>query len=70
MLKNPCAYGVEPNKYLRYQTIENFTYWAMLGYFNTWNIIQFTNKTTSSEDFDSLNKVVLDGISENMASLL
>ena len=41
----------------------------MLGYFNNWNIIKFENKTTSSEDFDEVNKVARDGISANMASL-
>ena len=41
----------------------------MLCYFNNWNIIKFTNKTTSSEDFDAVNKVVLDEISDNMESL-
>ena len=41
----------------------------MLGSFNNWNIIQFTDKTTSSEDFDAVHKVVLDCISYNMASL-
>ena len=40
----------------------------MLGSFNNWNIIQLTNKTTSSEDYDAVQKVVIDGISDNMAS--
>ena len=42
----------------------------MLGSFNNWNIVQSTNKTTPSEDFDAVHEVVLDGISNNMASLL
>ena len=42
----------------------------MVGSFNNWNIIQLNNITTSSEDFDVVYKVVLDGISENMASLV
>ena len=42
----------------------------MLGSFDNWNIVQFTNKTTSSEEFDELHKVVIDGISETMASLV
>ena len=42
----------------------------MLFSFNNWNTIQSTNKKTSSEDFYEVNKVVLDGISENMNSLL
>ena len=42
----------------------------MLGYFNNWNIFKFTNNTTSSGVLDTVHKVVLDGISENMASLV
>ena len=42
----------------------------MLGSFNNCNIIQFTNKTTSSEVFDAVHKGVLDGTGDNMASLV
>ena len=42
----------------------------MLGSLNNWNIIQLTNKTTSSEDFDGVHKVVLDGIRDNMTSIV
>ena len=42
----------------------------MVGSFNNWNIIHFTNKTTSTEDFDMVNKVVLDYIISNIASLV
>ena len=39
----------------------------MLDTFNKWDIIQFKNKNISGEEFDSIYKVVLDGISNNMA---
>ena len=42
----------------------------MLVTFNNWNIINFTNKTTSSEDLDDIHNVVLDDIRDNMASLM
>ena len=42
----------------------------MLGSFNNWNIIQFTKITTSSEYYYALHEVVLDGISDNMFSIL
>ena len=42
----------------------------MLGSLNNWNIIQFTNKTTTNEDFYAVHKVVLDGISDNMSALV
>ena len=32
-------------------------------------MIQFTNKTTINENFYSVNKVVLDGISDNISAL-
>ena len=41
----------------------------MLRSFNNCNIIQFTNKITSSEDSNEVHNVVIDRISENMDSL-
>ena len=70
MLDKPWYYGVEPTKQLRYQPVFDWTYWNGLDSFNNWNIIQFTNKIISSEEFDEVRKVVLDGISENMAFLV
>ena len=42
----------------------------MLGSFKNWNIIQLSLKSTSSDTFDEIHQVVLDGISDNMASLV
>ena len=42
----------------------------MLGSLNDWNIIQFSNKTTSSEEFDEVHKVAPDVISDNMSSFV
>ena len=42
----------------------------MLVYFNNRNIIKLPNKYTTSEGFEAINQVVLDGISENMAYLV
>ena len=44
--------------------------WPVLGAFNNWNIIEFSSKSTSSETFYAIHQVVLDGISDNMASLV
>ena len=41
----------------------------MLDSFNNRNIINFSDKATSSLDIDKINQVVLDRISENMAAL-
>ena len=42
----------------------------MLGSLNDWNIIQFSNKTTPSNEFDEMHQVVTDVISDNMYSLV
>ena len=41
-----------------------------MGSYNNWNIIHLTQKSTPFEAFDEIHQVVLDGISENMASLV
>ena len=38
--------------------------------YNNCNIVDLTPKSIPSEDFDEIHQVVLDGISENMASLV
>ena len=70
MLYNTWAYKVYPNKHPCYQPDVDWAYWPVLGSFNDWNIIQITSKTTSSEDFYLLHKVVLGGISWNMDYLV
>ena len=42
----------------------------MLGTLKNWNIIKSTNKITFNEDFYQINEIVIDGISENIYSLL
>ena len=42
----------------------------MVGALSNCNIIQFTNKTATSDDFVDIYKVVLDDISDNMKSLV
>ena len=53
-----------------YQPVANCTYWPVLGSYNNWNIIELTPKSTPFEACDDINKVVIDVISENMASLV
>ena len=66
ILDNPWVLGVDYSQQPHYQPVVVFTYWLVLGSFNDWNIIQFTNKTTSSEEFYDAHKVVLDYISSNI----
>ena len=37
---------------------------------NNWKIIELSQKSTSSDTFDEIHQVVLDEISDNMASLV
>ena len=70
ILDKSCISGIPPDKQDRYKPITKCTYWPVLGAFNTWNIIEFSSKSTSSDTFDEIHQVVLDGISYNMASLV
>ena len=70
MLEKPCVIDSDPTSQPCYQPLEDCTYWPVLGSFNNWNIIQFTNKTTTNKDFDTVHKVVSDGISDNMSALV
>ena len=56
-------------KQASYQPVTNCSYWPVLGSYNNRNIIELTPKAIPFEAFDEIHKVVLDGISENMASL-
>ena len=42
----------------------------MLGSFKNCNIIRFTNKRKTNEDFDAVHKFVLYGISDNVSALV
>ena len=70
MLDKKWSYKFDPNKHPCYQPVFDCRHWPVLGSFNNRNIVQFTNKTTSSEELYAVHKVVLGGISDNMASLV
>ena len=61
---------MKPQKQPRYQPVNNFSYWPFLSSFNNWNIITFSHKATTSEAFEEIHQVLLDGISYNMTSLV
>ena len=69
MLKKPCIRGFTPKQQSRYQPVTDLSYWSVVGSFNKRNIITLSHKSTTSEDFEEIHKVVLDFISENMTSL-
>ena len=70
MLDKPWISGFQSTKQAQYQPVLNCTYWPVLGPYNNWTIIEITPKSIPSKDFDDMHKVVLDGISENMASFV
>ena len=70
MLDKPWISGIPSDKQDCYKPVTNCTYWPVLGAFNNWNIIQLSSKSTSSDKFDKIYQVVLDGISDNTASLV
>ena len=70
MLDKPWIYGIPSTKQARYQPITNCTYWPVMVSYNNWNDIELTPKSIPFEAFYEIHKLVLDGISENMASLV
>ena len=70
ILDQPWIYGIHSKKQERYKHVTYCTYWTVLGSFNNWNIIHLSQKSTYFEAFEEIHQVVLDGISDNMASLV
>ena len=70
MLDKPWIYGIPSKKHTRYQHVTNFTYCKVMVSYNNCNIIELTPKSTAFEAFDEIHQVVLDRISDNMASLV
>ena len=69
MLDKPWISGIQSTKQARYQPASIFTYWPVMGPYNNWTIIYLTPKSIPSEAFDQIHQVVLDRLSENVASL-
>ena len=70
IIYQPRINGVQSTKQTRYQPVKDCNYWPVLVPNNNWNIIHLTPKSIPSEAFDDKHPVVLDGISENMTSLV
>ena len=70
MLYKPWIRGLTPKQQPRYRYVTYWSYCPVLGSFNNWNIITFSHKSTTSEDFEEFHQVVLYSISDNMASLV
>ena len=70
MLEQPWISGLQSTKHARYQPVINFTYWPVLVPYNNCKIINLTPKSKPFEAFDEIHQVVLEGIIENIASLV
>ena len=70
MLDNSWISDIPSGKHERYKPVTKCNYCPVLGSFNNWNIIELSQKLTSSDTFDEMHQVVLDVISDNMASLV
>ena len=66
----PCISVIQSTKQAHYQPVINCTYWPVMGPYNNWTTIEITPKSIPFEAFDEIHQVVLDGISENMASVV
>ena len=68
MIDRPWIFSISSDKQERYKPVTKCTYWSLLGSFSNWNIIELSQKSTSSYPFDKIHQVVLGVISDNMAS--
>ena len=67
MLDKPWISGIPSDEQELYKPVTKCNYWPVLGSFNNWNIIQFSQMSIHYDAFDEIHQVVLDGISDNMA---
>ena len=70
MLDKPCISGIPLNEQGHYKSFIKCTYWPVLGSFNNLKTIQLSQKSTPPDAFDKIHQVVLDGISDNIISLV
>ena len=64
MLDKPRISGIPSDEQERYKPVTKCTYWTVLCYFNNWNIIQLSQKSTPSDAFDEIHQVSIDVISD------
>ena len=70
MIYKPWISGIPSDEQERYKPVTKCTYWTILGSFKNWSIIQLSQKSTPPDKFNEIYHVVLDRISDNMASLV
>ena len=70
MIDKPRIHDFLPQQQPHYQPVRDCTYWQVLGYFISLNIITLSHKATKNDHFEDIHLVVLYGISYNMYSLV
>ena len=70
MLYKTWIHGLTSQQQPSYQPVPDCTHWTVLGSFNNWNTITLSHKATTREDFEDVNQIVFDGISDNVALLV
>ena len=70
MIDKPWIYSITPDEQDCYKPVTKCTYWPVLGYFNNCDKIELSKKSTSSDIFHEIHQVVLDGIRDNVDSLV
>ena len=70
MIDKPWIFCLSHQQQPRYEPVTYCTYLPALGSSNNWNIIKFSQKATTSEDYEHINQVLIYGISDNMASMV
>ena len=60
ILDKPWISGIPSYEQERYKLVTKWTYLPVLGSFNNGNMIQLSQKSTSSDTFDEIHQVVLD----------
>ena len=62
-----CNRDVEHPRYWR---VDNVVYVSNIGSFNEWKPVTFDNSSTTEEEFDDINQVIIDGISYKIWSFV
>ena len=70
ILETTWAIGVDLIDRRCYKTFEDCTYWPVLGSFKIGTSSNFITNEEDAKIIDEVHKAVLDGISENMSSLV
>ena len=69
MLEQPCISDIFSKKKSHYQPVANCNYLPVIVSFNKCNITHLSQKLTPSEASEEMYQVVIDRVSDNMASL-